>query len=104
MILFTYHMTGSLTVGYFSDRLGRRKPVYWGGLGIFTTSWGILTFSPALDLPLSLLYPLCFLIGFFASSTCFIVTWVWAKEVNDPNIPGIAMGTANMAGFLGAVH
>ncbi|CCQ97287.1 Major facilitator superfamily MFS_1 [[Clostridium] ultunense Esp] len=94
------HMTGSLTVGYFSDRLGRRKPAYLGCLGIFTTSWGILTFYPVLGLPLSLLYPLCFLIGFFAS--CFILTWVWAKEVNDPKIPGIAMGTANMAGFLGA--
>lgn len=94
------HMIGSISVGYLSDHVGRRKPIYLGFLTILTVSWAFITFFPFIGLPVSFLYPLSFLIGFSAS--CFILTWGWSKEVNNPQIAGIAMGTTNMAGFLGA--
>lgn len=94
------HMIGALSIGLISDKLGKRKPAYLCSLMLFTASWALLTFYPNLGLPTLLLYPLSFMIGFFAS--CFILTYAWAKEINDPKIPGIAMGAANMFGFLGA--
>lgn len=94
------HMIGALSVGTISDKLGKRKPVYLGYLTLYTFSWALLTFYPLLGLSTALLYPLSFMIGFFAS--CFILTFAWAKEINDPTIPGIAMGATNMFGFLGA--
>jgi sugar phosphate permease len=94
------HMIGSLVIGFLSDHLGSRKPVYVVFLTILILSWALLTAYPYLALSVSFLYPLSFIIGFCAA--CFILTWGWSKEVNDPDSSGMAMGTTNMAGFLGA--
>jgi sugar phosphate permease len=94
------HMIGSIAIGFLSDHIGRRKPAYIGFLTALIVSWTLLTVYPFTALPVFWLYPLSFLIGFCAS--CLILTWGWAKEVNHPDMAGIAMGTTNMAGFLGA--
>ncbi len=65
------------------------------GLTLFVGNIGAVLAAP----PLGLMYPLLFFLGFFGSA--FVLTWACAKEMNPPEIAGLATGTANAGGFLG---
>jgi len=88
-------------IGQLSDKiLIRRKLPYVFCMLVYSLIWGILCFVNHGKPPLSLMYPLCFLMGF--SSSGFILTMVCSKEINPPSVSGIAMGTVNTGGFLGS--
>ncbi|MCK4509262.1 MAG: MFS transporter [Desulfuromonadales bacterium] len=89
---------GSMLAGWFSDRIGRRKPVILVGTVIyFLACLGLayLPWSPGIG-GMSLFA----LIGFGAGG--FIVTFACAKEVVAPPLAGMAVGLVNTGLFLGA--
>jgi sugar phosphate permease len=94
-------VVGCPIVGFVSDRaLARRKLPYVTCACAYALIWAILCFSNGGKPPLHYLYPLCFAMGFFCSA--FILSIVTTKEVNDIRLAGIAMGTCNTGGFIGA--
>jgi sugar phosphate permease len=94
-------VVGCPIVGFISDRaLARRKLPYVAYACAYALVWAILCFSNGGKPPVHYLYPLCFAMGFFCST--FILSIVTTKEVNELRVAGIAMGTCNSGGFLGA--
>ena len=88
---------GGPFLGWLSDRLGKRKPLYLLGCTICLAGWCLLLFVP--DLPLSLLVGLLVLTGF--SSGCMIVSFAFAKESLPPRLAGTVAGVVNMGVMLG---
>ena len=92
---------GCPIVGRLSDRiLVRRRLPYAGFALLYALTWAAFCFWNGGRPPLAFMYPLCFLMGFFCSG--FILSMVCSKEVNPLGLSGIAMGTVNTSGFLGA--
>ena len=93
-------LIGCPFVGFISDKvLVRRKAPYVVCSFAYAVVWGFLCLGsgkPAIQY----LYILCFLMGFFSSG--FTLSLVSSKEVNPGYFAGIAMGTTNTGGFLGA--
>ena len=90
---------GSPLVGFISDRLQRRKLPYLTFAFLYTACWSVLVFWNHGRPPLALLYPLCFLLGFFGGA--MTITFALGKELNSPHIAGTAIAVVNMGGFLG---
>lgn len=88
---------GGPIFGAVSDRLGRRKPLYLGGMLVATAGWGVLIFVPALPLPL--LVALLVGIGFATGS--MIIGFAFAKESVPGRLAGTASGIANMGVMAG---
>ena len=88
---------GSLSYGALSDRIGRRKPLFIGGLSISLTLWATLIYVP--QLPHVLLVALMVSIGFFGA--CFILSFAFAKESGPVRLAGTVSGIANMGVILG---
>lgn len=93
-------MVGSPLVGLVSDKMKSRKMPFILFSAFYIALWLILAFWNGAKPPLIWLYPLNFFMGFFGST--FILTWACAKEVNPKESAGMATGTANLGGFLGA--
>ncbi|MBN1333387.1 MAG: MFS transporter [Synergistales bacterium] len=92
-------IVGSLSVGWISDKLGKRKlPMLTLGWG-YTIIWGILVFANGGRPPLGMIKPLFFLMGF--CFTCFVLSLSVVKELNLPRYTGVATAVYNTAGFLG---
>ena len=89
--------SGCLVYGAASDKLGRRKPLYIGGMAIALTLWAIVVFVPGLSYPMLLI--LLAATGFFAG--CFIITFAFAKESVPPQFAGTVSGVTNMGVILG---
>lgn len=88
---------GALFFGWFSDRIGRRKPVLIGGMLLYTLSWLLLIFT---NWTPGLLGQLLFgLMGFGGSS--FVITFAAAKEVINPELSGMAVSVVNTGCFVG---
>jgi sugar phosphate permease len=88
---------GCLSYGALSDRIGRRKPLYVGGLAITLALWVMLIYIPGL--PYAWLVALMLAIGFFGS--CFILSFVFAKESCPVRLAGTVTGIANMGVIQG---
>lgn len=88
---------GSLVYGAASDRLGRRKPLYIGGLIVAQSLWAALLFLPRLPEPI--LIALIMAIGFFAG--CFVVSFAFAKESVPARLAGTVSGVSNMGVMMG---
>ena len=100
MVLQLGLILGCPITGWFSDRvLTRRRLPFVLCLTFYALTWGLLCFLGGGRPSLQSMYLICFSMGFF--STGFILIMVCSKEVNPLNVAGIAMGTANMGGFLG---
>ena len=88
---------GSLAVGAFSDRLGRRTPVMRALGFVYVLCWLPWLWGGDLPLPISL--------GVFAltgaSFSCITLVWACAKEVNPPAYSGMSTSVVNTGGFLG---
>jgi sugar phosphate permease len=103
-----YVMVGSLglllgcpVVGYLSDRvLVRRRLPYVLFAVAYVGVWAVLCFVGGGKPPLASLYCVTFFMGFFCSG--FTLSLVCTKEANPGHLAGIAMGTTNTGGFLGA--
>jgi sugar phosphate permease len=83
---------------WLSDRIGRRRPVIIGGLGLYTLCWTPIIAAVPLPLPASL--ALFLLLG--ASATGFTLCWSCAKEVSPPWLSGMSISFVNSGQFLGA--
>jgi MFS family permease len=89
---------GSMLFGWFSDRMGRRKPVIVTGTLIYTMACLGLAYAPWSPGPVGLV--LFALLGFGTGG--FIVTFANAKEVVAPALSGMAVGLVNTGLFFGA--
>ncbi len=93
-------MIGGLLVGSISDRIGKRKlPFLIYGIAYFLVL-AVFVFWNGGKAPEGALYPMFFLMGLTVPG--FIVSWAAGKEVNPPEVAGIATGTVNIGGFLGS--
>ena len=88
---------GSISYGAVSDRIGRRKPVYIGGLVVALALWATLIYVP--NLRYGWLVALMIGIGFFGA--CFILSFVFAKESGPVRLAGTVSGVANMGVIQG---
>lgn len=88
---------GALFFGWFSDRLGRRKPILIAcALGYFL-SWLILMYAPwAPGFTGFLLFG-----GMGIAGSGFVLTFAAAKEIIDPNLSGMAVSVVNTGCFIG---
>ncbi len=92
-------VAGPLT-GYLSDRVWERRKLpylvltllYLGGWLAFVLTLG--------RLPLGALYALLF--GMGAVGGAFVLVWPIGREVNRPELAGVAVAVVNLGGFFGA--
>lgn len=85
--------------GPLSERMGRRKPIYAGGLAALLVLWAVVALMPGL--PRALLIAL--LIAVSIASGTFILTFALAKESVPPHLGGTLSGIANMGVMLGGM-
>jgi MFS family permease len=88
---------GGPVFGWFSDRLGRRKPLYLLGCGLALAGWGGILFLN--NLPVPLLAGLMVYTGF--CSGCMIISFAFAKESVPLNLAGTVSGVVNMGIMMG---
>jgi MFS family permease len=92
-------VAGPLT-GFVSDRVLRRRRLPYTVLTA-AQSVGWLAFVVTLGrLPLWGLYALLF--GMGLAGAAFVLTWPLGREVNPPELAGIAVAAVNLGGFVGA--
>jgi MFS family permease len=82
-----------------SERMGRRKPLFLGGLGVTLALWSAVIFVPGL--PRGVL--LALLIGVSVASATFILNFAFAKESVPAHLGGTVSGIANMGVMLGGM-
>jgi nitrate/nitrite transporter NarK len=86
--------------GFVSDRvLGRRKLPYVVLASCYFALWLVLLATLGV-LPLAGVSALLFAMG--ALGGAFVLTWPLGREVNPPQLAGIAVAVVNLGGFLGA--
>ena len=101
-IYFLGFAVGSALWGRVSDSLGRRKPVALAVSGLHVLGWGVWLWAAWQDSgPLSLVatYALCIVMGLATAG--FTLSWASAKEVNPPQLSGMATSVVNVGIFLG---
>jgi MFS family permease len=82
----------SIAFGPLSERLGRRKPVYFGGLAATLALWAVIVLVPRL--PTALLVAV--LLGLAVANGTFVLTFAFAKESAPARVGGTVSGIANM--------
>jgi MFS family permease len=96
-VYFLGFALGSALWGRVSDRLGIRKPVMLAVSGLHVLGW--LIWLLAGPLPAVATYLLCGVMGL--ASAGFTLSWAAAKEVNPPQLSGMATSVVNVGVFLG---
>lgn len=87
---------GGPVFGAASDRMGRRKPLYVGGMVVVTVGWALLLYaSPARPLLAALLA----VVGF--ASGCMMPGFAFAKESVPPPVAGTVSGVVNTGVMIG---
>jgi MFS family permease len=101
-IYFLGFAIGSALWGRVSDALGRRKVVALAVSGMHVLGWCIwlaVTWRAQGALPLAATYALCIAMGLATAG--FTLSWASAKEVNPPQLSGMATSVVNVGIFLG---
>jgi len=88
---------GGPIFGGLSDRIGRRKPLYFLGCALAVTGWAIILFIP--NLPILLLAIMLVITGF--ASGCIIISFAFAKESVPAHLAGTVNGVINMGVISG---
>ena len=88
---------GGPVIGWLSDQIGRRKPLYVIGVIVVLIGWMVILRVP--DLELWLLVTLLLVVGF--ASGCMILTFAFAKESAPIHLAGTASGIVNMGVMMG---
>ena len=95
-MLFAWAIGGPV-FGYFSDHIGRRKPLYLAGCLTSTLCWSLVVFVPGLPLTFLILLLVC--AGFSAGS--MIIGFAFSKESVPSQLSGTASGVCNMGSMIG---
>ncbi len=101
-IYFLGFALGSALWGRVSDALGKRKPVALVVSGVHVLGWCVWLWAAwrgAGSLPLAATYALCIVMGLATAG--FTLSWASAKEVNPPQLSGMATSVVNVGIFLG---
>jgi MFS family permease len=85
--------------GPLSERAGRRKPLYAGGLVAMLLLWAVVVCVP--QLPRALLVALLVAVGIASGS--FVITFALAKESVPAHLGGTISGIANMGVIVGGM-
>ncbi len=88
---------GTLAFSAMTDRMGKRKPLYVGGVLSTLALWSVLIYSRVDSV--TILAVLLALTGFCAGS--FIISFAFAKESVPARLAGTASGVANMGVISG---
>ena len=96
-LLVAWALGGPL-LGTWSQRLGRRKPLYVLTTAVSLAGWAVIVFLP---LPLWLLVVALVVAGFAAGN--LIIGFAWAKESVPLRLTGTASGFCNMGPLLGGM-
>lgn len=88
---------GGPVFGWWSDRVGRRKPLYIIGCAVTLAGWVAIVYLPGL--PLWELTALLVVTGF--ASGCMIVSFAFAKESVPLRLAGTVSGVVNMGVMMG---
>jgi MFS family permease len=83
-------------VGWFSDRIQRRRPIMIASAALYLACWG----AWLAGVPAGWTYALALAMGVVVSG--FSLSWACAKEVNAPAYAGMATSVANLGGFAAA--
>ena len=97
-MLVAWSVSG-MVYGPISERIGRRKPLYIGGLVVTLCLWSVVVFVPGL--PRAALVAL--LIAVSIALGVFIINFAFAKESVPARLGGSASGIANMGVMLGGM-
>jgi sugar phosphate permease len=89
---------GGPLLGTWSERLGRRKPLYLVSGLVALAGWSLMAFG---GLPLVALVPLLAATGFASGN--IIIGFAWAKETVPMRLMGTASGICNMGPLMGGV-
>ena len=89
----------SVAYGPISERLGRRKPLFAGGLVLMLILWSIVVFVPGLPRPALV----ALLLGVAVCAGVFVLNFVFAKESVPARLGGTVSGIANMGVMLGGM-
>jgi sugar phosphate permease len=88
---------GALFFGWFSDKIGRRKPILLLCVLGYTLLLAVLTWLPLQPGVETLL-----LFGAMgATGSGFVLTFAAAKEIMDPNLSGMSVSVVNTGCFIG---
>jgi len=85
--------------GWISDRMHRRKTPYTVLVSGLSGFWIALVLTLG-SVPLWGVFALFFGLGIFGAA--FVLTWPIGREVNPPQLAGVAVAVVNLGGFLGA--
>ncbi len=97
-IMLLSFAVGALLFGWFSDRIGRRKPVLIAGMLLHACAWFFLVYGGWKAGPAG--QALFAVMGFAGSS--FVITFASAKEAIHPELSGMAVSVVNTGCFAGA--
>lgn len=97
MVLVAWAIGGPL-MGAWSERMGRRKPLYVAGCVVGLIVWSVIA---SFRLPLGALIPLLLVGSFFAGN--LIVGFAFNKESVPPRLAGTASGVCNMGPLMGGM-
>jgi sugar phosphate permease len=92
-------MAGCFFAGWFSDRIGLRRPPLLAFSAAFCACWAALVLWGGGAPPAGALRLLFFLLGFSASS--YMLAWSITKETNPPRFTAVAISVVNTGAFLG---
>ncbi len=92
-------MAGCFFAGWFSDRIGLRRPPLIAFSAAFCACWAAIVLWGGGKPPAEALRPLFFLLGFSASS--YMLAWSVTKETNPPHFTAVAISVVNTGAFLG---
>ena len=90
---------GGPMLGPFSDRIGRRKPLYVGGAIVSAAGWALVIFVPIM--PLTIFIPLLTVMGFAAG--VMVIGFAFAKESVPLRLAGTVSGVANIGVMTGVM-
>ncbi len=90
---------GGPVLGTWSERIGRRKPLYVGCALVAALGWGTIVLAP--PLPIAALVSVLLALGFV--SGCIIIGFAFAKESVPLALAGTASGVNNMGTMSGGM-
>jgi MFS family permease len=96
-VLLVAWAIGGPIFGGVSDRIGRRKPLYFLGFVLAVVGWIVILFIP--NIPLFLLTIMLVITGF--ASGCMIISFAFAKESVPAHLAGTVNGVINMGVISG---